>query len=327
MGEMVRRFGPVRLVIAGCTPLLDAVERAFISEPGDFDARADLRLTARQIADPATDPCQTDEATALFFHDRTRVRHRDGVLWVWDGASVARIDPGETEIVLQWHQDSLVTDEFSRTFLYVLVALMLRTHGVFYVHGALVGEGDATALVLGESGAGKSTTVLTCIHAGWRWWTDDAVLLWLDPDGTPTLAGVARPFHLTAKTLDVFPELSGSVSGEAAGTGKYITHVHRWFAPEPEPVRVSRVVLLLPERAAETACQPLSQASVFAALGRACAWFGIPELHRATTQTEAVMRAASCAEGVAVALGRDSLREINVLAHALLPVRPAPGRD
>lgn len=319
MDELQRRFGPVTLTVHGSPELLGAVERAFVLVPATDESHAHLRLTATQLPEPAADPCQSDGASPLFFHDRTRVRHHDGTLWVWDGASVARIVPGSTSVELHWHPDSLATDEFSRTFLYVLVSLMLRSHGVFYIHGALVGTGETTLLLLGESGAGKSTTVLTCITGGWDWWTDDAVLLWEQPDGTPTLGGIARPFHLTEQTIDAFAELRESVVGVAAGTGKAITCVHRTWTPRSEPVQNSRAVLLRSERADTTSSEAMPQASIFAAVGRACAWFGIGELYGAEAQTRVVMRLALTTSGIAVALGPDSLRDLPVLANALIP--------
>ena len=69
------------------------------------------------------------------------------------------------------------------------------------VHGAAVGRGDEVVLVVGRSGAGKSTTAAAALIAGWELLSDDLVVVDLDP---PRLTGIRR--------APMFPDglLSGS---------------------------------------------------------------------------------------------------------------------
>lgn len=53
------------------------------------------------------------------------------------------------------------------------------------VHGAAVGTADGGALLVGKSGAGKSTTALACLHAGLSYLGDDYCLVAAVP--TPTV--------------------------------------------------------------------------------------------------------------------------------------------
>jgi hypothetical protein len=323
MPQLIRRFGPVSIAFDGEPAFLSMVEHAFVVPCHEEGIHVDMRVSGRELSAPAVDPCVEHGASPLFFHEQTRVRAEQNRLWVWDGSSVCQAAGGGRDVLLSWHADSLESDDFARTYLYVLVSLLLRKWGVFYVHGALVGTDDERLLLLGESGAGKSTTTLTLITAGWRWWTDDAALIWLDDAGTPMFAGIARPFHLTERTLGVFPELRAHVGGAAAGTGKAITLVHEVLPPATAPQSEVGTVFLSSERASTTRATSMNQASVFAALGRACAWFGIAALPQADQQLRVVMAYAARAKGVEITPGPDCLGDASVLADALKSARTA----
>ncbi len=57
------------------------------------------------------------------------------------------------------------------------LALILRKHGVFFVHGAAVGTADGAVLITGNGGSGKSTTALSCYRAGLPLLGDDYVAI------------------------------------------------------------------------------------------------------------------------------------------------------
>ena len=66
---------------------------------------------------------------------------------------------------------------------------------VLFVHAAAVGSADGAALIMGESGAGKSSTSLACLRAGMGFLSDDYCLVRDDPP-------VVHRLHATARLLD-----------------------------------------------------------------------------------------------------------------------------
>ncbi len=52
------------------------------------------------------------------------------------------------------------------------------------VHAGFVADRDAGVLLIGESGAGKTTSTLACLQSGWGYLSDDLVALEIRDDGT-----------------------------------------------------------------------------------------------------------------------------------------------
>jgi hypothetical protein len=85
------------------------------------------------------------------------------------------------------------------------------------VHAAAVCGPKGGVLIAGKGGAGKSTTALACLRAGWRYAGDDYVLVSSTPQPrVENLFGTAR---LRMDMLERFPELHGTVTNsERVGT-------------------------------------------------------------------------------------------------------------
>ena len=66
----------------------------------------------------------------------------------------------------------------------VLLSVWLHDRGVQVVHAALVARGDRGVLLPGRGGAGKTTSALTCLLAGFRYLGDDYVGLEGPVDGS-----------------------------------------------------------------------------------------------------------------------------------------------
>lgn len=64
--------------------------------------------------------------------------------------------------------------------------------------GAVVGPDGRAWLLVGDSHAGKSTTTANLLQAGWRYVSDDQVVLFRGTDGGVWVEGWPRPFHLDA---------------------------------------------------------------------------------------------------------------------------------
>jgi hypothetical protein len=73
------------------------------------------------------------------------------------------------------------------------------------LHAAAVADGNGHAwLICGPSGAGKTSWTLTFILQGWRWISDEYVLI--DRLGSNRVRGLPRNFNLKERSFPNFPE-------------------------------------------------------------------------------------------------------------------------
>jgi hypothetical protein len=89
---------------------------------------------------------------------------------------------------------------------------MLRRCNLFTVHAAGVVEPqtDAGALLIGDSNSGKSTLTVRLAASGWRYLTDDALLLYETSSGVEA-SGYRRFFAISETTLRHLPELEKGI--------------------------------------------------------------------------------------------------------------------
>jgi hypothetical protein len=91
--------------------------------------------------------------------------------------SVSWLDRGASRIVASVRRpDDLVLRECVKPF-GPLIPVWLRDRGVRAMHAAAVGDRGRVVLLLGASGAGKSTCATFCLEAGMEYLGDDAVAL------------------------------------------------------------------------------------------------------------------------------------------------------
>lgn len=125
----------------------------------------------------------------LFAYD---IRQRRGVAWYADGAALSiyeRAAPLQT--LFHW---------------------ALREFGWQVLHAAAVGHADGGLLLIGNSGAGKSTTSLSCLlHPGLKFLSDDKCLVRLQPQ--PEVLALFSSGKLKADMLERLPELRGALAG------------------------------------------------------------------------------------------------------------------
>lgn len=107
------------------------------------------------------------------------------------------------------------------SLLYQPLTAALATGGQDLVHAAaLVPTGsDKAFLLFGQSGAGKTTTSLACLKAGFRLLTDDASVLKRTAAGE-TVWGLTRSFKVHEKTAQMLPWLAPTLTGEWNAEGE-----------------------------------------------------------------------------------------------------------
>lgn len=81
------------------------------------------------------------------------------------------------------------------------LCLLLRTCGRFLFHAAGLKHNGKGYLILGKSGAGKSTTTLSLVGQGWKYLGDDALLLY-QADSHIRAFGIPVNFKADDQTID-----------------------------------------------------------------------------------------------------------------------------
>lgn len=77
--------------------------------------------------------------------------------------------------------------------------------GLAFAHAAVVGTEGGGVLLAGRGGAGKSTTAMVCVDAGWEYVSDDYCVL--DPTGQPTAHAIYGTAKLSPAALARMPRL------------------------------------------------------------------------------------------------------------------------
>ena len=186
---------------------------------------------------------------------------------------------------------------FRRSALTAAAALLLGRIGRALAHaGAVVHPTSGRAwLLVGDTHAGKSTTVANLARAGWGVLADDTVSLGVDATGAVTVEGWPRTMHLDAGW------------GSAAPAGHRVARDPREVlagAPRAAPAALGG--LLFPNVDAErpTRATARSGADALALLIRQSPWLFADAL--AAPSVLALLRAAASAPAAALSLGTDS---------------------
>lgn len=94
---------------------------------------------------------------------------------------------------------------------------LLAQQGKLLVHAGSVATADGRGILFaGLSGSGKTTTSLALTRAGFRYISDDLVVLSFE-DGRAQVEGIREHMNLTKRTIDFFPEFA-SVKSELKKT-------------------------------------------------------------------------------------------------------------
>jgi hypothetical protein len=88
----------------------------------------------------------------------------------------------------------------------LLLTYWLGKQGRYFIHAAAIGNGQGGVLVVGQSGAGKTTTALSCLEAGLGYASDDHCLILLEE--APSVHSIYGTGVLSAEDLYRFPSLA-----------------------------------------------------------------------------------------------------------------------
>ncbi len=134
---------------------------------------------------------------------------------------------------------------------FAVYALVARVHQLVSLHAACVGSKGRGILLMGSSGAGKSTVMLQSLQQGLEFLSEDSVLL--APDGMLAM-GVANFLHVASDSLrwmpgDVAERIrKSSVIRRRSGVRKFALDLRRGGHELAEsPLKVGAVVFLSKE--------------------------------------------------------------------------------
>ncbi|MEM1127205.1 MAG: hypothetical protein AAGI71_11185 [Bacteroidota bacterium] len=247
-----------------CTdgPLRDLVDDtmaykgAVLMPGGTPEVILDLAPAAEGITVPA-------EAARITTHEHDiDILHTGATYFLTYGEdTVVRIDAEDHRATFVWGPDfrgPLPRHEAAIAFYLIIITLVIlvRYRGWYALHAAALEHDGVGVLLSAVSGSGKTTTTLNLIRAGWRYATDDTVLMRPTEGGLVEVISYRKAFSLTDETLALFPELSGRswprppglrpkwrVSVEAGFPGQFVPHLIPRFVVVPtiEPEAPSRV--------------------------------------------------------------------------------------
>jgi hypothetical protein len=193
---------PLAVLLAGLAPVSP--------ETIDPESRTTVRIELRPAPSSTSADPRGEGWTPAFFHGVVEAHRGPRGFLVWDGATRVFIPPSGTPIEAfvatpdrELHPGSLSTT------LQVVLAIALRSMGLFHLHAAaLVLASGVPVIVVGGHGAGKTSTTLALLEAGADYLGDDALYLTRTTPSSPLeVVAFPREFHLGPATLATFPRL------------------------------------------------------------------------------------------------------------------------
>jgi hypothetical protein len=223
---------------AGLEPLL--ADLSFVRAQ-DAEQPPRLRLTIHHGANVSkVPPC----ARAVFQADGLTVFAHEDDCYVTDGGSLLHIRPPYEQAVA-WlapnfpDQPGLLRQQF---WAFGLLKL-LRSQGLYGLHAAgVITENDEGLLIVGASGSGKSTLTLGVVQNGWRYLSDDAVLLRQQPAGLEALA-LRRPFAISVRGATAPPEPVSPTAAQSPVSHKQRMNVEQSYPGQYRSACVPRILI------------------------------------------------------------------------------------
>jgi hypothetical protein len=149
----------------------------------------DLRGEAPAYSDERFLTAAQHDVNAFSIFDRLQ---KIGVYWIDESGSLRAYErAAPLKVILHW---------------------WLREHRLPMVHAGVVGTAQGAALLIGKTGAGKSTTTLACLSAGMHYVADDRCLLKLEPE--PQALCIYNSAKVYPKQMQLFPQLLPAITNQ-----------------------------------------------------------------------------------------------------------------
>jgi hypothetical protein len=284
----------------------------------DDDARAVLRVAPAVSAVPADG--EGDARPSARGRGRRTLRLGNVAVWVaGDGAHLegraapvrGGVDLAAGRAALGWDEgaDPHAAADALYSMATVSSALLLGRLGRALVHAAAVVAPDGRAwLLAGDTHAGKTTTCVNLLAAGWRYVSDDHVVLSAEgATGGVIVEGWPRAFHLDEGWEDGAPTgRRGELDAAARWPG-------RWLRTAP----LGGCLFPRVQAGEATALLPAAPADALAALVRQSPWLLADRA--AAPAVMSLLQRAAAAPAYGLRLGLDTYRDRALLVRRLAP--------
>ncbi len=276
-----------------------------------------IRFTIRP-ARPGTEADPAAEGLVpSFFLGIVQAYEMAGGFLLWDRASRVRVpldgSPIEVDIV---SPDREPIAGSTAVMLQLALMLALRREHLFHLHAAaLVHPSGAGVLLVGGSGAGKTTTTLALLEVGYGYLVDDCLFLRrLQATGPIDVLAFPREFHLGPATLAAFPRLAALAGPLSARADKRPVDPREAFPGRSHaawtPTKgAALAVFPTITDAEETTLAPIPKAEAFGHLlasSSALVIAGISNREENLALLRDLLEVSACRE---LRLGRDALRD------------------
>jgi hypothetical protein len=198
------------------------------------------------------------------------------------------------------------------------LVILLRYGGWYALHTAALALDGCGLLLVAQSDSGKSTATLNLVRQGWRYLSDDTVLLHTEDDRVQAYA-FRRHFCVDPDATAHFPELGGhDWPPSLSDAQKWQVDVDRLYPDQFAPVCTPRV-LVLPEivDSPESHVEPVDAKVALAQLVDQGALFLTPSPDVARRHLDVLAQLVNQSRTYQLRAGRDLLRTSRTI-HALL---------
>jgi hypothetical protein len=176
-----------------------------------------------------------------------------GPLQIWRTPTGFHLQSGAGVLVVDMMQgqvEGLLPPEFwgqplnqQRELFSFALFFLLRSHGLYALHGNALEHPGGGVLIAAPSGSGKTTLTLTLMAAGWRCVGDDVLFAEVNADGV-IVHPLRRGISCTRETLAYFPALPVAEDAPILARDKRLLVLAGPEEAMPAPTSRPRVLLL-----------------------------------------------------------------------------------
>lgn len=192
---------------------------------------------------------------------RTVLRASEDIYYLWldeAGGYVTTIDRRAGRgLVWFTKPDRIASWHIARPLMHAIKGASLRTSWT-PIHAASVARNDGAILIVGQSGAGKTSIAMTCASQGWDYLGDDAVIVRADPARVASLYSSAR---LREDTFQHYPEAMRACLGVSDDAGELKAEVDMaLLRPPAAEAGIKAIVVPQPTDWAKLRLAPMGRA-------------------------------------------------------------------
>jgi hypothetical protein len=208
---------------------------------------------------------------------------------------------------------------FREFFLLSCLLPLMHRLGYFELHAASCAYEGFGYLFLGTSGSGKTTSILSLIASGWKYLSDDAMVVSTDSEGTTLARPLRRCFSLTPDHFKRYPQLAARPSESVPSSEKRRLDPRQiWPGQYAAVARPTFIIACSLADQETTQITPIRRADLLARLVASAPWLMFD--HATAPAHLGIFRslATSC-YGFELKAGRDLLRSKRRIASLIAP--------